>query len=81
MPVPGNGKNAVVWSSADKFGMVLETASMNEPDPFEYCRGKRMFVEPMPIGARPASRPIRYRPSATANYSRKAIATAYKSNK
>ncbi|MFM9435579.1 transposase-like protein, partial [Janthinobacterium sp. CG_23.3] len=30
VPVPGNGKNAVEWSSADKFGVVLETAGMNE---------------------------------------------------
>ena len=32
VPVPGNGKNAVVWSSADKFGVVLETARMNEAE-------------------------------------------------
>lgn len=29
VPVPGNGngKNAVVWSSADKFGVVLENGT------------------------------------------------------
>jgi transposase len=30
VPVPGNGKNTVEWSSADKFGVMLETARMNE---------------------------------------------------
>ena len=43
--MPGNGKNAVVWSSADKFGVVLETARMNEAELAEYCRGKGLFVE------------------------------------
>lgn len=43
--MPGNGKNAVVWSSADKFGVVLETARMNEAEVAEYCRGKGLFVE------------------------------------
>lgn len=45
VPVPGNGKNAVVWSSADKFGVVLETAGMNEAELAQYCRGKSLFVE------------------------------------
>ena len=43
--MPGNGKNAVVWSSADKFGVVLETARMNEAELAEYCRSKGLFVE------------------------------------
>lgn len=43
--MPGNGKNAVEWSSADKFGVVLETARMNEAELAEYCRGKGLFVE------------------------------------
>lgn len=43
--MPGNGKNAVVWSSADKFGVVLETACMNEAELAEYCRSKGLFVE------------------------------------
>ncbi len=45
VPVPGNGKNAVGWSSADKFGVVLETARMNEAELAEYCRTKGLFVE------------------------------------
>ena len=45
VPVPGNGKNAIVWSSADKFGVVLETARMNEAELAQYCRGKGLFVE------------------------------------
>jgi transposase len=43
--LPGNGKNAVEWSSADKFGVVLETARMNEAELAEYCRSKGLFVE------------------------------------
>ena len=45
VPVPGSGKNAVEWSSADKFGVVLETARMNEAEIAEYCRSKGLFVE------------------------------------
>jgi transposase-like protein len=45
VPVPGNGKNAVVWSSADKFGVVLEKARMNEAELAEYCWSKGLFVE------------------------------------
>ena len=43
--VPGNGKNAVEWSSADKFAVVLETARMNEAELAQYCRSKGLFVE------------------------------------
>lgn len=43
--MPGNGKNAAEWSSADKFGVVLETARMNEAELAEYCRGKGLFIE------------------------------------
>jgi hypothetical protein len=45
VPVPGNGKNAEEWSSKDKFGMVLETAHLNEAQLAEYCRSKGVFVE------------------------------------
>lgn len=45
VPVPGNGKNATEWSSADKFGVVLETASLNEAELAQYCRRKGLFVE------------------------------------
>ena len=43
--MPGNGKNAEEWSSKDKFGVVLETAGLNEADLAEYCRRKGLFVE------------------------------------
>ena len=45
VPVPGNGKNAEEWSSEDKFGVVLETAHLNEAQLAEYCRSKGLFVE------------------------------------
>jgi transposase-like protein len=45
VPVPGNGKNAEEWSSKDKFGVVLETAHLNEAELAEYCRSKGLFVE------------------------------------
>jgi transposase-like protein len=45
VPVPGNGKNAEEWSSKDKFGVVLETAGLNEADLAEYCRRKGLFIE------------------------------------
>jgi hypothetical protein len=43
--VPGNGKNAEEWSSKDKFGVVLETAGLNEAELAEYCRRKGLFIE------------------------------------
>ena len=45
LPVPGNGKNAEEWSSKDKFGVVLETAQLNEAELAEYCRRRGLFVE------------------------------------
>lgn len=42
--MPGNGKNAVEWLSADKFGVVLETARMNEAELAQYWRSKGLFV-------------------------------------
>ena len=48
--MPGNGKNAVEWSSADKFGVVLETARMNEAELAEYCRRKGVFGEQVAAG-------------------------------
>lgn len=43
--VPGNGKNSEQWSSADKFAVVLETATMSMAEQAEYCRRKGLFVE------------------------------------
>jgi hypothetical protein len=45
VPVPGNGKNSEEWSSKDKFGVVLETAHLNEAELAQYCRSKGLFVE------------------------------------
>ena len=49
VPVPGNGKNAEEWSSKDKFGVVLETAHLNEAELAEYCRSKGLFVEQIAV--------------------------------
>ncbi len=43
--VPGDGKNPEKWSSADKFAVVLETASLNEAELGEYCRKKGLYPE------------------------------------
>ena len=43
--MPGNGKQAEEWSSKDKFGVVLETAGLNEAELAEYCRRKGLFIE------------------------------------
>jgi hypothetical protein len=43
--VSGNGKNAVVWSSTYKFGVMLEAARMNEAELAQYCRVKGLFGE------------------------------------
>ncbi len=45
VPVPGNGKQAEEWSSKNKFGVVLETASLNEAELAEYCRRKGLYIE------------------------------------
>ena len=44
--MPGGGRNkADAWDSASKFAVVLESASLNEAELAEYCRGKGLFVE------------------------------------
>ena len=43
--VPGNSKNPEQWSSANKFAVVLETASLNEAELGEYCRKKGLYAE------------------------------------
>ncbi|SOY74353.1 transposase, IS3 family [Cupriavidus taiwanensis] len=45
VPVPGDGKNPEVWSSEDKFAVVLETAPLNEAELAEYCRRKGLYAE------------------------------------
>jgi transposase-like protein len=43
--VPGDGKQAGDWSSADKFRMVLEAASLSEAQLGEFCRRKGVLAE------------------------------------
>lgn len=43
--MPGNGKTSDQWSSADKFRVVLETASLNAAETSEYCRRKGIYPE------------------------------------
>jgi transposase-like protein len=45
LAVPGDGKNPEQWSSADKFAVVVETASMNEAQLGAYCRAKGLYAE------------------------------------
>lgn len=42
---PGNGQPSELWSSEDKFLIVLETYAMNETDLAEYCRKKGLYKE------------------------------------
>ena len=47
-PCPTNiteGNNAEQWSSANKFAVVLETASLNEAELAQYCRKKGLYSE------------------------------------
>ena len=43
--VPGDSKNSDQWTSATKFAVVLETASLNEAELGEYCRKKGLYAE------------------------------------
>jgi transposase-like protein len=43
--VLGDGKNPEVWSSEDKFAVVLETAALNASELAEYCRRKGLYAE------------------------------------
>jgi transposase len=43
--VPGDGKSSDKWSSAEKFRVVLECASLSEAELAQYCRRKGLYVE------------------------------------
>jgi hypothetical protein len=43
--VPGDGRNTERWTSANKFTVVLETASLNEAGLTLYCRKKGLHAE------------------------------------
>ncbi len=45
VPVSGNEKNTEKWSSKDRFGVVLETAQLNESELAEYCRHNGLFAK------------------------------------
>lgn len=42
--VPGDGQNPEQWHSADKFAVVIETATLSEAELGEYCRKKGLLV-------------------------------------
>ena len=48
--VPGDWKNAERWSLANKFAVVLETASLNESELALYCRKKGLYAEQINAG-------------------------------
>src|SRR3984885_10335103 len=43
--MPDKGKSSDQWSSAEKFRVVLETASLNEAETSQYCRSKGIYPE------------------------------------
>lgn len=43
--MPGDGKSSDKWSSAEKFRVVLECASLSEVELAQYCRRKGLYVE------------------------------------
>jgi transposase len=43
--VLGDGRNAELWSSANKLAVVLETAPLNEAELALYCRNKGLYAE------------------------------------
>ena len=45
LAVPAGGGVAEGWSARDKFGVVVETASLSEAELAEYCRKKGLFIE------------------------------------
>lgn len=43
--VPGGEQEAELWSTQDKFLIVVETAKLSEVELAEYCRSKGLYVE------------------------------------
>jgi hypothetical protein len=75
----GNGENTIVWSSADKFGAVLQVARMNEAKLAQYCRSEGLAAEQV-AGWRAFCQTMQYRPNAAANCASKSKATAKRSS-
>jgi len=44
-PIPAGEQKAELWSTQDKFRIVVETASLSEAELAEYCRSKGLYVE------------------------------------
>jgi transposase len=43
--VPSDGRNSELWSSANKFAVVLETNSINEGELALYCHKEGLYAE------------------------------------
>lgn len=43
--VPTPERNSTHWTAQTKFAIIVETASMNEAELAEYCRGKGLYPE------------------------------------
>lgn len=43
--VPADPSNPEQWNGQDKLAVVIQTASLNEQELSEYCRGKGLYVE------------------------------------
>jgi transposase-like protein len=44
-PVPTPDRNSTNWTAQTKFAIIVETASMNEAELADYCRGKGLYPE------------------------------------
>ena len=44
-PVPTPERNSTNWPAQTKFAIIVETASMNEAELAQYCRGKGLYPE------------------------------------
>jgi len=44
-----DGKEAEIWSSQDKFHIVIETAGLSEIELADYCRSKRAIRKTSPF--------------------------------
>lgn len=69
--MPGGGRSkAEEWDSASKFAVVLESASLNEAELAEYCRGKGLFVEQVQAWRSACEQANAERAAQTADYER-----------
>ena len=78
--VTGQGKRPEKWSSAQKFAVVVATASFNEAELAEYCRQKGLYVEQVKAW-RAACEKANVSAAEMARQIRAAVATEKKRNK